>query len=163
MSFKFPLFEELFIGSPQSKDPNTYVMSIKIDTYKSDILDKYLTLYPSKITTKTMRIGYINGFITNKIKDHGSYIIIINSYQTGGPNSIFCISRSDKLSHGIINKLIDSKGIHNDSIELEWNPAEYPLLKYNYKTLYNFNKTDIEYNNIISSKLTFFIKIISTF
>lgn len=155
MSFKFPIFEDLF--APHSNDPNAFTMSIKINTFKNNTNNT--SLLRQDYYTNISKIGYINGYITNKIKDYGSYILIVNSCKQGGPNAIFCISRSDVLQPGNINILTESHGINNDSIELEWNPGEYPLLKYKYKTLYDKK----EGGNVMSYKLIFFIKIISTF
>lgn len=153
MSFKFPLINDLFTNSPKP-DPFTNIMTINIDTYIND--QKDIMLHNTII--KTYKIGYLNGFITNKIKDYGSYIIIVNSQMSEYPNCIFCISKSNTLSQGNIIKLIESHGINNDFLDLEWNPGEYPLLKYNYKIPYNTNMYSKKTN-----KLTFFIKIISTF
>lgn len=134
----------LFDQNTKSQD-NPIILSKEIPLHKSDILNKYLNL----VFTKSIDIGYIR----NKIKDHGSFIITINSQNTEGPSAIYCISKSSKLSHGDINKLAYSKGINGDFIELEWNPGEYPLLKYNYKYVYNLEET-------INCKMTFIIKII---
>jgi hypothetical protein len=139
----------LFNQSPESNS-DIITISKEIPLYKSEILNKmYKNVY-----TKSVNIGYINNINSiNKIKNYGSYIIIINSQKNEGPSVIYCISRSNKLSPGNINKLSYSEGINKDSIELEWNPGEYPLIKYNYKYVYNSDETNI-------CKLTFLIKII---
>lgn len=148
MSFKLPLFDELF-NINSKPDPHTNIMSINIETYNSNIKNSINTI------TREHKIGYLN---KNKIKDYGSYIIIVNSLKENGPNCIFCISKSSKLSQGNITKLTNCPGIDNDVLELKWNPCEYPLLTYNYNIPYNTSSYDSK--NI---KLTFFIKIISTF
>lgn len=127
------------------------ILSKEIQMYKSDILNKYLKMY-NRVFTKSINIGYINN--QNKIKDCGSYIIIINSHNNTGPSAIYCISRSNNLLPGNINKLTSSEGINNDFIELEWNPGEYPLIKYNYKYIYNLEEESKPH------KLSFLIKII---
>jgi|UniRef100_A0A6C0ALK0 hypothetical protein len=135
----------LFNQSPISND-NIIIISKEINVHKSEIHKMY-----SRVSTKSINIGYINN--QNKIKDCGSYIIIINSQNNTGPSAIYCISRSNKLLSGNINKLSYSEGINGDFIELDWNPGEYPLIKYNCKYVYNSDETNI-------CKLTFLIKII---
>lgn len=139
----------LFNQSPTSNNDTT-IISKEIHVHKSEILNKYLKMY-NLVSTKSINIGYINN--QNKIKDCGSYIIIINSQNTTGPSAIYCISRSNRLLSGNINKLSYSEGINGDCIELNWNPGEYPLIKYNYKYVYNSDETNV-------CKLTFLIKII---
>lgn len=82
----------------------------------------------------SVNIGYITSKYVPDIKDTGCYIIMINSQMTEGPNAIFCISRSDKSKSGNIQCLVESKGTSNDTLELVWNPYEYPsiLLKHNF-------------------------------
>lgn len=154
MSFKFSLIDNFpfFTNSPKP-DSDTNIMSINIDTYNSETTFKL-----HNTITKICKIGYLNGSISNKLKDYGSYIIIVNSQIDERPNVIFCISRSNKLSRGNITKLTETLGTDDDFLELEWNPGEYPLLKYNYKIPYNASQTS---KKIV--KLTFFVKIISTF
>lgn len=139
------MFNLSLFNQTTKSDDSTIILSKEIQLHKSDILNKYLNL----VYTKSIDVGYIR----NKIKDNGSFIIIINSQNNEGPSAIYCISKSSRLSQGNINKLSYSKGINEDSIELEWNPGEYPLLKYNYKYIYNLEKT-------INCKITFLIKII---
>lgn len=138
--FNLSLFDQT-----TKSDDNTIILTKEIQLHKSDILNKYLNL----VFKKSIDIGYIR----NKIKDYGSFIIIINSQKSEGPSAIYCISKSSRLSQGNINKLSHSDGINGDSIELEWNPGEYPLLKYNYKYVYNLQETT-------NCKITFLIKII---
>jgi hypothetical protein len=140
----------LSLFNQSSSNDNIIIISKEINVHKSEILNKYLKMY-SRVSTKSINIGYINN--QNKIKDCGSYIIIINSQNNTGPSAIYCISRSNKLLSGNINKLSYSEGINGDFIELDWNPGEYPLIKYNYKYVYNSDETNV-------CKLTFLIKII---
>jgi hypothetical protein len=96
----------------------------------------------------TLNIGYIK-------KDTGSFIIIINSKEKGGPNAIYCISRSDISKSGTINKLVKSDGINDDELELTWNPYEYPLLQIRTK-LYLYNK------NTNQNRIDFTVNVITT-
>lgn len=139
------MFNLSLFNQTTKSDDNTIILSKEIPLHKSDILNKYLNL----VYTKSIDVGYIR----NKIKDNGSFIIIINSQKNEGPSAIYCISKSSRLSQGNINKLSHSHGINGDSIELEWNPGEYPLLKYNYKYVHNLEETT-------NCKITFLIKII---
>jgi hypothetical protein len=139
--FNLPLFNQL------SKSNNdTVIISKEINVHKPEIHKMY-----KNVSTKSINIGYINNI--NNIKDCGSYIIIINSQNNTGPSAIYCISRSNKLLSGNINKLSYSEGICGDLVELIWNPGEYPLIKYKYKYVYNSDETNV-------CKLTFLIKII---
>lgn len=92
----------------------------------------------------TLNIGYIK-------KNTGSFIIIINSKEKGGPNAIYCISRSDISKSGSITELVKSDGVNDDELKLTWNPYEYPLLQIRTK-LYLYNKNTIDFTvNIITS------------
>jgi hypothetical protein len=93
----------------------------------------------------TLNIGYIK-------RDTGSFIIIINSKEKGGPNAIYCISRSDVSKSGTIRELVKSHGVNDDELELTWNPYEYPLLQIRTK-LYLYNKNNrIDFTvNVITS------------
>mgnify|MGYP006947821476 CR=1 FL=1 len=81
-----------------------------------------------------------------------SFIIIINSKEKGGPNAIYCISRSDVSKSGTIRELVKSHGVNDDELELTWNPYEYPLLQIRTK-LYLYNKNNrIDFTvNVITS------------
>jgi hypothetical protein len=139
----------LFTQVKQNADDVVVVSNdIKINT--SDTLNKYLKLM-NRVYTKSIFFGYIRH--TSKLKDTGSYIIIINSQTTSGPSAIYTISRSNKLSPGNINKLAFSEGINGDFVELIWNPGEFPLIKYHYKSVYNSEETKLQ-------KISFLIKII---
>lgn len=154
MSLKFPSFEELFSFSPKASDNETHVMSVTSDFQNYS--------YPNSQTfsTKLLNVGYINNYLTNKIKDYGSYIIIVNSENTNGPTAIFCISRSNCLSNGSINKLVQSYGTNGDCLELDWNPGEYPLLKYNQRYIHNSFK---DKNKGAQVKINFFVKVLTAF
>lgn len=68
-------------------------------------------------------------FINNqKVKDTGSYILVINSEYDGGATYIYCISRSDKKKRGHVLKLTGSHGLHNEYIECIWDKFEHPKL-----------------------------------
>jgi hypothetical protein len=120
-----------------------------LDDHSSTILSTELSDTNYKFFT-TITIGYINHRF--KIKDTGCFIIMITSQNKSGPNAIYCISRSDKSLHGNIKELIKTKGINDESIELEWNPYEHPLLKMSLRPI------DCKYNTI-----NFLIKITSNF
>lgn len=135
----------LSLFNQTTKIDDTIILTKEVQLHKSDVLNKFLNL----VFTKTIDIGYIR----NKIKDYGSFIIIINSQKNEGPSAIYCISKSSRLSKSNISKLSHSDGIYGDSIELEWNPGEYPLLKYTYKYVYNLEETS-------NCKVDFLIKII---
>ena len=47
-----------------------------------------------------------------------------------------------------INKLAFSEGINGDFVELIWNPGEFPLIKYHYKSVYNSEETKLQKDNI---------------
>jgi hypothetical protein len=139
----------LFNQVKQNTD-DLVIVSNNINLDTSETLNKYLKLM-NRVNIKSINFGYINH--TSKLKDTGSYIIIINSQTTSGPSAIYTISRSDRLLHGNVNKLTFSEGINGDVVELVWNPCELPLIKYYYKSLYKSEETK-------SQKLTFLIKII---
>ena len=96
----------------------------------------------------TLNIGYIK-------KNTGSFIIIINSKEKGGPNAIYCISRSDVSKSGTITELVKSDGINDDELKLTWNPYEYPLLQIRTK-LYL-------YNNKNTNRIDFTVNVITSF
>ena len=179
MSLNFFSFDEIFY--PKPIDKNTFQIVYPLDAY-----------FYKNINT-TFDIGYINKYT----KDTGSYIIIINSnivkqatffdslkkgldWQQStlltnaehdtDPNAIFCISKSNKLHNGSINKLSCSKNnsSYEDSLSIEWNPCEYPLLKYNkYKNTLKDNRGALNQgqNDNFEDKnlsLVFNIKVLST-
>lgn len=187
MSLNFFSFDEIFY--PKPIDKNTFQIVYPLDTcfFKNNC---------------TFDIGYINKYT----KDTGSYIIIINSniikqatffdsikksldwqdtlstnITDTNPNAIFCISKSNKLHNGSINKLscsnssgqdervggqdtlnadlVETRVGGQDSINIEWNPCEYPLLKYNKcNSLHQQQDED----NLKNLSLVFNIKVIST-
>lgn len=146
MSFFFSniisTFEELFNTNPSyhSLDDHTSnIMSAKIN-------EKYFV--------NTTTIGYINNSRFKNIKETGCFIIMITSQDKSGPSAIYCIARSDILSKGNIKELIKSDGVNGDSLELEWDPYEYPLVL----TKLNSNKRKNQ-----SQKITYLVKVISNF
>jgi hypothetical protein len=126
-------FEDIFI-TKTSKDPESFYMSTSLS---------HLSKYENIID-----IGYINTYRCNKIRDTGSYFIIINSKFS---NAIFAISKTNIIDNGNINKLSHS----GDDIDIIWNPGEYPFLQF------VKNKNDDKYNKI--KKLEFYIKVITSF
>lgn len=137
-----------FFNQVKQNTDDVVIISNNIDLDTSETLNKYLKLM-NRVCTKSINFGYIR----DKLKDTGSYIIIINSQTSGGPSAIYTISRSDKLLHGKINKLTFSEGVNGDIVEIVWNPGEFPLIKYYYKSVYNSQETK-------SQKISFLIKII---
>lgn len=139
-------FDEIFNPTPQNKN------SFKIEFETNNILS-----FHKNINT-TYHIGYISKYI----KDTGSFIIIINSDNQDKENSvnaIFCISRSNKLNQGYVNKLTGSNQNNSeDNLNIEWNAGEYPCLIYN-KCAKNINQYSLCNK---SSKIIFNIKVIST-
>jgi hypothetical protein len=123
-------FEDLFeTKSLEYDDTNNIILSLDISNE-----DKNYKGYT------TLNIGYIK-------KNTGSFIIIINSKEEGGPNAIYCISRSDISKLGTIKELVKSDGVNDDELKLLWNPYEYPLLQIRTKLyLYNKNKMDFTIN-----------------
>jgi len=81
-----------------------------------------------------VKIGYINSKCIKNMKDTGCYIIMIDSQEKNGPNGIFCLSRSNNSKSGVINTLAASVGVNGDTLEIIWNPKEYPcvILKCNF-------------------------------
>lgn len=145
MSFIFSniasTFEDLFnLNSTQHSldDHSSLILS-------TELFDKKYTGFT------TINVGYLNHRF--KIKDTGCFIIMITSQNKSGPNAIYCISRSDKSLHGNIKELIKTNGINDESIELEWNPYEYPLLSMRLKPMH--------YNN--QNTINFLVKITSNF
>lgn len=123
--------------------PNPFVSSSKKDeTSKTFEVVKYITekeMYNFDYNSSYKEYMYSIdiGYITSKyfpIKDTGCYTIMIESQMTEGPNAIFNLARSDKSKPGMIQTMVSSHGKSNDSIELKWNPMEYPLivLKHNF-------------------------------
>lgn len=142
-------FDEIFNPTPQNKN------SFKIEFETNNILS-----FHKNINT-TYHISYISKYIS----DTGSFIIIINSDKQDkedSVNAIFCISRSNKLSKGSVNKLTGSDQNNNeDNLSIEWNAGEYPCLIY-HKCAKNINRyNSLKFNNK-SSKIIFYIKVIST-
>lgn len=124
----FSVFENLFMSVPKVEDPQSIILSTKLENN-------------NKSVNIVLTIGYLNNRL-KCMKETGSFIIIINSQLPDGPNGIYCISRSNKLLPGSINALIETPGVHDERLVLEWNPCEYPLLKIktnpiNYKTNQN--------------------------
>jgi hypothetical protein len=136
-----PTFEDLFTFPSFSTQEQSDHTSTILSTELSDKKYNFFT---------TISVGYINHRF--KIKDTGCFIIMITSQITSGPNAIYCISRSDKSLHGNIKELIKTNGVNDESIELEWNPYEYPLLKIRLKP------TNYKYNTI-----NFLVKVNSNF
>lgn len=129
------------------------------NTFKIEFETDDISSFRKNINT-IYHIGYINKYI----RDTGSFIVIINSDQQNSTNAIFCISRSNKLNQGYVNKLIGSNQNNNeDNLEIDWNPGEYPRLVYN-KCTKNVNRYDKSLNDKSNykSKIIFYIKIIST-
>ena len=84
-------------------------------------------------------LGYLNNILSsNRIKDTGSYLLIINSENEGGASGIFGLSKSDKSKFGNVTTICSSEGILNDKLIIEWNPYEYPKILLNIRKL----KTD---------------------
>ena len=75
-----------------------------------------------------VKVGYITNKYVPDMKDVGCFTIMINSQLPGGPNGIFNLARSNRNNPGQVNKLVSSMGGANDSIDIEWNPMESPLI-----------------------------------
>jgi hypothetical protein len=133
----FPL--SLFDDNPKIlKDNDSFIMEVKLENY-----------------SRISNIGYITNKCYKNMKDVGSYIIIINCNINGinGPNAIYAISKSNMMQDGCINILSNSPDINGNTLELEWNKGEYPLLKYKASSL------SLDSDN----KLLFIIKVITSF
>ena len=138
--FNLPIFQDIsFFDTKNSSDPKSFMMTVDIDQNPRYTANFYYN------------VGYITNCKSKLMQETGSYIVIINS-ENGGPNAIYCISRSNKLETGNIKELIKSNGISNEMLDLEWNPYEYPLLKL---------KTNQRYKETTS--INFYIKIITSF
>jgi hypothetical protein len=72
------------------------------------------------------------GFIDKSVGQTGCYIILIQSKNTGGPNGIYSVSKSDISLNGTVTKLACSNGISGDSIDIEWQPQCFPHLILHY-------------------------------
>jgi hypothetical protein len=133
MLFPLTLFDD---NSKIIKANDTFFMEVKLEKY--------------------YKISYI-GYITNKyyknMKDIGSYIIIVNS-NSNGPNAIYSISKANMMQDGCINILSNSPDINGNTLDLEWNKGEYPLLKYKASSLVC---------DVTDNKLLFIIKVITSF
>lgn len=138
MTFLFnpEFYEETFSNIFNAKDPDSFYM--------------YARVPPLSHETK-IDIGYINTYYCKHIRDTGSYFIIINSKFS---NTIFAISKTNKVDNGTINKVCSS----GDDINIIWDPFEYPLLQY---TLSNSNSHSNVYDK--TKKLQLYIKIITSF
>jgi len=117
-------------------DNDSFIMEVKFEKY-----------------SKISNIGYLTNKYYKNMKDIGSYIIIVNS-NSDGPNAIYAISKANMMQDGYINILSSSPDINGNSLELEWNKGEYPLLKYKSSTLVCNND---------NNKLLFIIKVITSF
>lgn len=139
--FKFSNSLESFLTffGPNAKDENSFVMSTKLDK-KSQHND----------------VGYITNTLCDVIKDTGSYIIIINDLDNNGPNAVFCISKSHKKQIGNVNVLSQSFNLNGDSLTIQWNEYEYPLLIYTKNNL-NISKTQND------NKIYLVVKVITSF
>lgn len=138
MTFLFnpEFYEETFSNIFNAKDPDSFYM--------------YARVPPLSHETK-IDIGYINTYYCKHIRDTGSYFIIINSKFS---NTIFAISKTNKVDNGTINKVCSS----GDDINIIWDPFEYPLLQY---TLSNSHSHSNVYDK--TKKLQLYIKIITSF
>jgi hypothetical protein len=72
------------------------------------------------------------GFIERGVQKIGCYIIMINSVEEGGPNGIYCLSKSDNNSVGNVSKLAYSTGLSGDSIDIEWQSNCFPRIILHY-------------------------------
>lgn len=146
MSFKFPIFKDLSFFDTFFKKPDDNSITTDTDAFIMSLdINKYAYSH---------EIGYINNFRNKCMRETGSYILIINSKNGSGPNAIYCISKSDKSKAGNIKELIKTNGILNDSLELDWNPHEYPVLK--------LKTNNLRYNN--KEKILYFsVKVITSF
>lgn len=144
MSIKFPLFGELFNNNTIEKVDNENTLVLKVYFRNTnDSLLRYLN-------STTFTVGYINNRF-KKIRETGSFIIIVNS-QEKGPNGIYCVSRSDPSKSGSVKELISSNGVGDESLEITWKPYEYPLLKFKTRLDNYKNKSEINfYVNVIST------------
>ena len=139
--FKFPNTLEIFsnLFGPDAKDENSFIMSNKLEKNSGN-----------------SNVGYITNMLCNVIKDTGSYIIIINDLDNNGPNAVFCISKSYKKQIGNVNVLSQSFNENGDSLTIEWNEYEYPLLIYKRN---NFNMQKTQNDN----RIYFVVKVITSF
>ena len=119
-------------------DNDSFLMSVKMEKYY-----------------KLLHIGYITNQYYKKMKDIGSYIIIINSNYDSGPNAIYAISKAHIMQDGNINILSNSPDLNGNTLELEWNKGEYPLLKY--------RRSHSDYQNVNDNTLMFLVKVITSF
>jgi hypothetical protein len=147
MSLKFPFFSsfnELFSNNTENiQDENTLVLKVYLRNTNESLLRFF------QFTTLT--IGYINNRF-KRMRETGSFIIIVNSHSKG-PTGIYAVSRSDKSKQGSVKEIICSNGLNDETIELTWDPYEYPLLKF---------KTKLDnYKN--QSSINFYVSVISTF
>lgn len=111
-------------------------------------LNKTCFLYKIKITenyfnrhlTINTGIYHLNlGYITNKyipsLKDHGSYIIMLETHDNNPThmsfpfNGIFCLCKSAKHNLGVVNPLCTTNDDQYDRfIDVLWNQYEYPSI-----------------------------------
>lgn len=143
------MFDSFFNNVSKNQNDNIIIKEISLYNFDEKNQNGLINYNFVKRLSNTI---YINDL--TKIKNYGSYILIINSSDPKGPSGIYCISRSDTLLPGNINKLIESKGVNGDFFELNWHPLEFPSIKYNY--FYNSKETKKSY------KLNLLIKIISS-
>lgn len=137
MLFPLSLFDVLFDDNSKIlKDDESFCMEVKLEKY-----------------SKISYIGYITNKYYKNMKDIGSYIIIVNS-NLNGPNAIYSISKSNMMQDGCISILSNSPDINGNTLELEWNKGEYPLLKYKASSLVC---------DVTDNKLLFIIKVITSF
>jgi hypothetical protein len=141
MSINFFKSLETFLTpfGPCAKDENSFILSTKLEK-RSEHSD----------------VGYITNRLCNVIKDTGSYIIIVNDMDNNGPNAVFCISKSYKNQIGNVNVLSQSFNLNGDSLTIQWNEYEYPLLIYR-KNILNISKTQTY------TEIYFVVKVITSF
>lgn len=159
MTFLFnpEFYEETFSNIFNAKDPDSFYMYVRVPP---------LSIHETKID-----IGYINTYYCKHIRDTGSYFIIINSKFS---NTIFAISKTNKVDNGTINKVCSS----GDDINIIWDPFEYPLLQYTLSNSHsnshihshsnshsNSNSHIHSHSNVYdkTKKLQLYIKIITSF
>lgn len=137
MLFPLSLFDVLFDDNSKIlKDDESFCMEVKLEKY-----------------SKISYIGYITNKYYKNMKDIGSYIIIVNS-NLNGPNAIYSISKANMMQDGCISILSNSADINGNTLELEWNKGEFPLLKYKASSLVC---------DVTDNKLLFIIKVITSF
>lgn len=140
MNFKIPSLFTFYESPPL--DPDSKLLNVEVKE-NSNIFLKYLS-------STSLTVSYLNNNLFKQIKENGSFILIINSKDPKGPNGIYCISRSNSSSSGTIKPLVESKGMNGEFLELEWNPYEFP-------------KLNIVLTNNKHKRLSFYVKIISSF